>query len=259
MPASRLSPNRRSASARSAARRSLDRRSEPCRGRRAGHAVQTGFEHGRARCQARHAERGIKVARSIAWLSSRRASGSSRPPPASAAPARTGRRPDRSGGCSRGSLTALSEGQVRERAAEHEVDLAAGEGSDGLSAAAPPSSTSSLLASSSSPATISAREAKLTRPCLYRADAERPGAEAAADDRDFRLGEQREQVRARREQPDFDHPVGHRDDVVDRAERVLERVLAARARSCASRSCATCSAVILRPSGHSADASGRCS
>ena len=42
------------------------------------------------------------------------------------------------------------------------------------------------------------------------------------------LGEQREQVGARGEKADLDHAIGHRDDVLDRAERIFEVILAAR-------------------------------
>ena len=122
-----------------------------------------------------------------------------------------------------------SEGQVRERAAEDEIGLAADEGVYGLFRGCSAKQHFLLGGFLFVGGNDISREAKLTRLLAFTGDAERTSPEAPLDDREVRLGEQRQQVRARREQPDFDDPVGHRDDVLDRAERVLERVLAARA------------------------------
>ena len=49
---------------------------------------------------------------------------------------------------------------------------------------------------------------------------------ALADDSEFRLGEQLQQIGARRAQADLDDPVGHGDDLGNRAQCVLERIAA---------------------------------
>ena len=53
------------------------------------------------------------------------------------------------------------------------------------------------------------------------------GASIAAQDREFGLRQQRQEVGTRREQLDLDHPVGHRNNVLDRPKRVLEWIAAA--------------------------------
>ena len=72
---------------------------------------------------------------------------------------------------------------------------------------------------------------------VVRLKRERPGPRTAANDREFGLGEQVEQVGAGRSEPDFDHPVGHRDDVLDRAQRIVEAAIAGRAETRLERAC----------------------
>ena len=52
------------------------------------------------------------------------------------------------------------------------------------------------------------------------------GALAVQDDRHFGLGEQLQEIGPRAAQADLEHAVGHRDDILDRAEHRLQRVAA---------------------------------
>ena len=123
-------------------------------------------------------------------------------------------------------LHALGEGQIGEASAEHQVGLAGGETRDrrlGLFAL-----ERDLLAGRGFLVAGRDRAGQAQRRAVgARRIGERPAACAAARHRELGLGEQRQQIGARRDQPDLDHPVGHRHHVVDRAERVLQRILAA--------------------------------
>ncbi len=49
---------------------------------------------------------------------------------------------------------------------------------------------------------------------------------AITENREFRLGKERKEVRARGAEPDFDHPVGHGHDLANRSERIAQRIAA---------------------------------
>ena len=68
-----------------------------------------------------------------------------------------------------------------------------------------------------------AREADFTHR-LVRREMERPRALAAAHDRQLGLGEEDEKVRPGGGQLDIDYAIGHCDDVVDRTQRILQRI-----------------------------------
>ena len=72
---------------------------------------------------------------------------------------------------------------------------------------------------------------------------------AAAKDRHVRLGENLEEIGARRLEPDLEHLGDHRLDVVDRSKDRLERIAARRSARRASIGATTWSEVIGRPSG----------
>ena len=220
----------------------------------AGMPVEARLEHGRARRQTRHPQRGDQARRgrspgsAAADVRRRRARR-----PRAPGPARTGPTPDRSAGCSRGSLTRCATADRRRcrrapgrpcRAAKRVIALPR--------PSRPTSSTSSrslvvLVGARRSRASAAAR-----RLACFAVDTGTGRCRAplrtmansgwASSGRRFGRGAT---------QADLDHPVGHRDDVVDRAQRVLERVAAARRRADRLSIRATCSAVILRPSGHS--------
>ena len=59
---------------------------------------------------------------------------------------------------------------------------------------------------------------------LVVAPGEWAAARAIAHQRQFGLGQQLQQIGPRRDQPDLDHPAGHRHHIIDRAERVGQRV-----------------------------------
>src|SRR3546814_16827604 len=61
---------------------------------------------------------------------------------------------------------------------------------------------------------------------FLRRQVEWPGAAVVQHDAQFRLGEQLEEVRARRFEADFQHVVGHCLDLVDHAQLDLEVVAA---------------------------------
>ena len=240
------------ASASSAGAPVAERRRQPRRARAgAGMPSSPGSSNGRARREFGNAQRGderVAIDRLAQQAGGSRARRAGRRH--AAAPARTGPRRDRSAGSAR-QLDALREGQVGEGAAKHQVGLARRESAATAASALAPleQPTSSRCVTSSSADAIS-RVSRTRRAVVARRRANGPGADAVAEDRQLGLGEQRQQIGARRDQPDLDHPVGHCDDVVDRAERVLERILAAARRFARLSSRATCWAVILRPSGH---------
>ena len=79
-------------------------------------------------------------------------------------------------------------------------------------------------------AILAGRQREQRRAAARAADLIGAGAEAAEDDRHFRLGEQLQQIGARAAQRDFQHRVGHRGDQFDAAEHRLQRVAARPAR-----------------------------
>ena len=58
-----------------------------------------------------------------------------------------------------------------------------------------------------------------------RANSERAASDALADQREVGLSEQFEQMGARGGEADFDHPVGHGDDILNGAQRVASHAV----------------------------------
>ena len=64
----------------------------------------------------------------------------------------------------------------------------------------------------------------MVRPGGVGGNLKRAGSGAVADDREFGLGQQCEKIGPGCLEPEFDHAVGHRNNVVHGAKRILERI-----------------------------------
>ena len=184
----------------------------------------------------------ISASRSIAWLSSRRTSGSSSGPPLRAGTRPNRPAPDRSAARLRGSFDRAGEGQVGEGAAEHQVGLAGGERARSRARRSAPRSRTSSRAAFVAVGTATRRASGAARRAgrLGRRSLNGPVPWPSRTSANSGWASSCEQVGARRAQPDLDHPVGHRDDSSTAPSVSLSGLRAARRASCRLRIRATC-------------------
>ena len=219
-------PNKRSAVGEQRRPALGDRNCHPWRRDRVGNAFQPRLRAG-SRGRPGQARRAPRSTRRDRWpapaafsIRGRRAGRLCAP-----APARTIRRPGRTAArC--GAASPGAHRAARQRCRQDQVDLAGGEVAHGYAVRPRRSSwTSSRRPSSpSGPGTLRRSRRKSAGGRL--GDLERSAALALADQRELGLGEQLQQIGPRRLQADLEHAIGHRDDLVDRAQRVLERIVA---------------------------------
>ena len=171
----------------------VERRADPGGSGRRGKAVKARLEQGRARRRGRERPAPRSAAsRSIAWLSRRRTSGSSSRPPA-----RTGTSPNRPDAGSkrrlpRGGFTRCAKGRSAKVPPSTRSDLPAAKALDRCLRRSRP--RAGLLRGSSPRRPRGETISRVSRSSLPSAPARElngPGAEAVAQDRKLRLGEQR--------------------------------------------------------------------